>query len=458
MTNTKQKIYKLLSEIFNEPLTEIKEDIGPGDLARWDSLGHIQLISTLEKEFETKFSIDQIMSINNVEDIINVVNELNTDSNQVPTKSTQSKPFSSLRTPNILHFGQNSTQSLRNVKATKIGIIFGANSEKHIETIKKALPNNADITLIKRPNGEPKEEEILKKSQELKEKDIDCLIALGGGSTIDFSKLCWALIENPSLTIEEIIKPFSITKRESAQFIAIPTLFGSGAEASSAATFTKAGQSNKSIALSHTFIPDQVILDSLLASDIPQELIISGIFDALTHAIEGYVSPIQNDLVKKYTFETIKVLVEELDNISNQKPTTLESLDNIAYASYWAGIIQNHCSTGLAHSIGHQLTGLNISHAKGVASFLVPVMKLNSQSSNAYDQLAENCDFDSTVKFIEKIQDLYNKLRPSFDEGTINKIKNNATNIINGAKNDPTFKTNPVLVSDEQIQSLINQI
>ena len=75
MVNTKTKLYKIISELFSVNESEIKNDIEPGEVSGWDSLGQIQLILKIEQEFNLKFSVDEMITVNNVGDILAVINK-----------------------------------------------------------------------------------------------------------------------------------------------------------------------------------------------------------------------------------------------------------------------------------------------------------------------------------------------------------------------------------------------
>lgn len=482
MADIKQIIYDVIATTFNEPISEINDNLGPGDLVQWDSLGQIQLISALENAFETKLSIDQIISINSIRDIntIFINDSISTypetysspDSQYLfdkpilttnePTliQSTSLPPNSeskweSFRVPPVLHIGPGAIDVLKINSGSRVGIITGERTKTLANDVQDRLPNSTKIFIILRPSGEPQEDAIKEGAKTLAENQVDTIIAVGGGSTIDFAKLSWALYEHPNLSIDEIGTYFQIPAlRNEASFIAIPTLFGSGSEASSTAVFTKNKDTKKSILISHEFIPDEVILDPNLSVSSPKILVVSGIFDGLTHAIEGFVSPAKNTIAKSYAAPAIQFLFSALDGIQSYNNITIEILSRAAKGTYWASFVQNHCSVGLAHSLAHQLSGI-LPHSMGTALFLIPVIEANSTSCTSYQELAIQCGYSSLDSFITKLKAYYRafSIAPSADQ--FSAISRQQNDILQTVKQDITFKTNPVFHSNDAIRNII---
>jgi|TARA_Y100000310_G_C20669003_1_gene809212 alcohol dehydrogenase class IV/acyl carrier protein len=452
MDSIKSKVYSILAEQFLVSQDDLSDDIGPGDLPKWDSLGQIQLIVELEKNFSFHFLVDEIMSINSVKDIIQVVNKYQSDSQ---TESSDAIPSvqslqSPLRHPSTTYWGSGSLNFLKNIDKNNVVLLTGKSEyAKVLQTRIRDLLKDRVVEIVERSSREPTEDDIILVAEQFRTHAPDAILAIGGGSTIDLAKLAWALYEHTDLDMDTLGRPFAIPNLgDKAKLIAVPTTF-SGSEASSAATFNRRGSSNKTIALSHEFIPDIVILDPELGEGLGIVDRFAGAFDALTHAIEGWVSVVNNPMVEPYALSAIR-------GITNSLKLGALDLDALCYGAFWAGIVQNHCSVGLTHSIAHQLTGYGISHAKGTAAFLTPVMSYNNKNRNGvYDVLAKNLNFNSSESLIEALSNLYQieNIMPSRE--SLESILSNSTIIAESSMNDITFRTTPVSPSKEDIQSLI---
>jgi alcohol dehydrogenase class IV len=128
----------------------------------------------------------------------------------------------------------------------------------------------------------------------------DWIVAIGGGSVLDGAKLCWARYEHPHFPTEKLDRPFALPPlRSLSRFVAVPTSAGTGSESSSTAVFTESGTGRKIPAVTHDFLPDIAILDPRLTVDLPPEWTAMTAFDALGHALEGYVSALENPLVDR---------------------------------------------------------------------------------------------------------------------------------------------------------------
>jgi alcohol dehydrogenase len=451
----KEKIYNIIATLFNVDQKEISNDIGPGDFDTWDSLGQIQLISQIEKEFNLKLDVYDVMGINNIADIIQVVTKnsarIELQKDEVKPKIERINP--SVHFPNKVFWGKNALANISNIKNKPIAFIVGGgvSNQKIKDKLNDILKDSKEFKIIEKLTGEPTEEGIKKIAKELIAFKPETVVTIGGGSTIDIAKLAMLFYENENnISIKDYLKPFSVPPlKKIKKFVAVPTTFGSGAEASSAAVFNNSENNNKSIILSHEFIPNEVILDYSLGEDLPENILYSCAFDALTHAIEGYVSIINNPLVKPLAIESIKIILEY---ISGQN----KSLENLCYAAYYAGIVQNACSVGLTHSIAHQLSAYKVGHGLANAIFLAPVICFNAAADvNVYKELMQKLAIDSLDNFVMTIDAAVTKNLSSFSKNQIQEVIKNKDDIAELAMKDITFKTNPIKASKEDIVKIL---
>ena len=484
----KEKIYNLIASQFSLDLSELNDSIGPGDLPAWDSLGQMQLIVQFEKEFGINLSVDDVMSMNNIGDICQILEKATSRSSSSHTPQVDSidqQEIASITSPEenrvSLDTGQTLPSSTRPIPTTVSHILpsarlaFGSGSLDHLpkhvgqnvllvlgsteysEVLKQRVVNLLSaktVQVVFKPNGEPTLQGIQNLTAQLTNRGIDTIVAIGGGSTIDIAKLVWLTLETEQ-EIQDFITPFSCPVLNKIKFIAVPTTFGSGSESSSSAVFRKDQENKKCIIVSHSLLPQYVILDASLGETAPLAVLLQSGFDALTHSIEGFVSTIDNPFIDFQAEQSIRILIPALKSLLESKESTKDTLNNLAFGSYLAGIVQNHCSVGLTHSISHALAGYGIPHGASNTIFLHPVMNFNSETTNRYQSLAIKLGYADQVEFLKEIDKLVKLGGISIDGRIKQNVLSNISSIIPSVKADLTFKTNPRSPSDKDIHSII---
>lgn len=461
MEEIKSRVYNLICEQFSVSQNDITDETGPGDLAKWDSIGQLRLILGIEKEFDLQLSIDHVISINNVRDIIEVIKKHiqkeEKPSEEQKEKVAVSSVFHPVRVPSITYCGSGSISVLNSFDFSRVALITGSSSYAMsiIETVRDLLSSNIDFKEFHRPDGEPKEVDIIKLAGKLQDFSPNLIIAIGGGSTIDTAKLSWLLYEKPDFQLASVDDSIhELQLRSKSSFIAAPTTF-SGAEVSSAAVFTKVNETGKTVFVLHDFIPDKVILDPNLGKGASLSIIYSSAFDALTHAIEGYVSIVNHPLLESNAIMAVKNIINALNKFKNDG-VTANILEMLFYSGYYAGILQNHCSVGLTHSFAHQLGGFSISHGTANAMFLVPVVEYNSARTKKYTNLLNEIGFESINEFLDQITKVIEESSIFPNEDVVKSIVTAKPVIIKGAMNDITFRTNPVSLNKSEVEAVFD--
>lgn len=456
----KSKVYKLICDLFHTSESELNDNLGPGDLNTWDSLGQIQLISKLEHEFDIQLNVNDVMSINNIGDIITVLTKhssMNTEQESKSPARQAAIQISALRVSPTTYWGQGALNALSQLKENKIAIITGSESyTKKLKENIESIISTKQVEYFNKPSGEPTQQGIQYLSKSLLSFSPELIVAIGGGSTLDTSKLAWVLYEYPDSNLETFLKKtFTVPNlRKKAKFMAVPTTFGSGSEVSSAATFSTDVSSSKSIIFSHELLSDYIILDPSLGESAPLSVIFGCAFDALTHAIEGYASIINNPIADQYAISAIKLLINSLNEIQSSQLQS-SHLESLCYASYLAGIVQNHCSVGLTHSIAHQLGVFGINHGKANAIFLSAVINYNKSYTSRYSTLCNELGFTDVDSLVKTLQKLFKNADFNFEQKVLENVLKAKDSIAIQAMNDITFKTNPESPSKEVIESLI---
>lgn len=466
MDELKSKIYTIISDEFAVPENEIKDDTGPGQLSGWDSIGQLKLIARLEKEFDIDLSVDEVISMNRVSDIVSIIGKHKKSASAQSSglereKHVQNVGESALLAPKRLFWGLGSIKMLSKAEFSKISkmavVVGGSYSKKAREDLENELA--CSVHFVDKAPGEPTERSIRGVLNNIIKISPDMIVAIGGGSVIDTAKLSWALYENQDKFLDDFSGAFSVPKlRKRSGFIAVPTTFGSGSEASSSAVYSDP-DGNKRIVVSHELIPDVAVLDPLLGKTAPMKVIYSSAFDALTHAIEGFVSLGSNPLAEPYAVYAAKNIIEALDSVAEDGLSDM-SLERLCYSAHYAGIVQNNCSVGLTHSIAHQLGRFGVPHGLANAITLLPVIDFNSKNTKKLEMLSRHCAYGDLKSMTNKIKDVYLKTinKYGLEESLLLKIKDSKRDIARGAMADITIRTNPVKVGVGDIENIIEEL
>ena len=456
MSSIKEKTYSVVSKQFSLSVGEVSDETSPIEVASWDSIGQLRLTLELEKQFNVKLSIDDLMSMNNVGDIVTVLSKHlheGQGENENDSITGASPALHPIRVPRKTYWGRESLSALSEIDFDRVAIIAGSSEYANnvVRRISSIISDDTEMSVFNKPAGEPKESDILDLSHQITKFSPTQILAVGGGSTMDIAKMVWLLYENTGFDLAQLSGSVSeLTLRQKSGFIAIPTLFGSGSEVSSAAAFTRKGTFNKAIVVHDELVPDLVVLDSRLANSVSTDGWFSGAFDALTHCIEGYASIVNNSMLKPIALTMIGNILKTIDN-ALRNGITDDVNEFLCYQAYYAGLIQNHCSVGLVHSFAHQLESFGLPHGVANALFLLPVMEYNSEKIEKYDIMARDTGFESKQAFFEKIKELINKSGVLPGQTKINEIKKSKAKIIAGAMGDITFRTNPVALDESQV-------
>ena len=361
-----------------------------------------------------------------------------------------------LRTPIVLS-GEESIRGLYNYPAGRIAVIHGSSfddKELYLSTFPKK-----EVRFFSRSwKGEPEFEGLSGTISEIEAFKPDVIIAVGGGSVIDGSKICRLLYEFPHYDPKTSRVDGSMLK---TSFIVVPTTVGSGAEVSSAAVFWESSEHRKDMVVIHELQPEVVVYDPRYISGTPNRLLCASALDAMAHILEGYVSNIHNAFVDILAEKGLAILHEELEKLLSDKTVDFGRLQ---YAGYIGGIVQNHCIVGAAHAVAHQLTEQGYSHGEAVALLLPSVIRLNMDDGVAHERytaIAKKACFDginSLITFIVSI-DKYVGI-----DGRCKNLKDYLLKVMDdeafleNVKADRGGKGNPVEITEDYLQNLIRSI
>lgn len=216
----------------------------------------------------------------------------------------------------------------------------------------------------------------------------DVIIALGGGSPMDAAKVMWLMYEHPEVEFEGLAMRFmDIRKRvyelpplgEKAILVAIPTTSGTGSEVTPFAVVTDDRVGIKYPLADYALTPTIAIIDPELVRHMPKRLTAYGGIDALTHALEAYVSVLATEFTDGLALEAIALLMNYLPRAYHNGPNDPEAREKVHYAATIAGLAFANAFLGICHSLAHKLgSTFHVPHGLANALMISHVIRYNA--------------------------------------------------------------------------------
>ena len=214
--------------------------------------------------------------------------------------------------------------------------------------------------------------------------NCDCLIAIGGGSSMDCAKAIGARVAYPKKTVGQM-KGILRVIRKLPTLIAIPTTAGTGSEVTLAAIITDSEKQHKYALMSFPLIPHYAVLDASLTYSLPPHLTSTTGMDALTHAVEAYIGRSTSRETRRLALEATKLVFENVESAYIDGHNH-EARKNMLRAAYKAGIAFSKSYVGYIHAVAHSLGGqYGIPH--GLANAVIMPYVLETYGASAYKKL-----------------------------------------------------------------------
>ena len=211
-----------------------------------------------------------------------------------------------------------------------------------------------------------------------KDNNVDCIVAVGGGSSIDTAKAIAVIMTNPEFSDVVSLDGVAATKNKALPLIALPTTAGTAAEVTINYVITDEVRTKKMVCVDVHDIPVVAIIDPDLMQGMPQNIAASTGMDALTHAMEGYITKAAWLIPDMFHINAMALIYKNLEKAANDKDK--EAVEKIGYAQYIAGMGFSNVGLGIVHSMAHSL-GAYFDTPHGVANaLLLPhVLKFNGK-------------------------------------------------------------------------------
>ena len=308
--------------------------------------------------------------------------------------------------PRDLYHGKGALDALKTLKGKKAIVVTGGGSMKRFGFLDKVEANlkeaGMEVKLFEGVEPDPSVETVMRGAAAMTEFEPDWIVAIGGGSPIDAAKAMWAFYEYPETTFEDLCIPFNFpTLRTKAQFCAIPSTSGTATEVTAFSVITDYHKGIKYPLADFNITPDVAIVDPDLAETMPKKLTAHTGMDAMTHAIEAYVSTLHCDYTDALALHAIKMLSNDLVASYNGD---MEARDRMHNAQCLAGMAFSNALLGIVHSMAHKTgaaySGGHIVHGCANAMYLPKVIKFNAvepAAAKRYEEIAAFLGLEPTV-------------------------------------------------------------
>ncbi len=328
--------------------------------------------------------------------------------------------------PRDLYHGKGSLEELKNLKGKKAFVVVGGGSMKRFGFLDKVIgylkEAGMEVQLFENVEPDPSVETVMKGAKAMSEFGPDWIVAMGGGSPIDAAKAMWAFYEYPDTTFEALCIPFNFpTLRTKAKFCAIPSTSGTATEVTAFSVITDYSKGIKYPLADFNITPDVAIVDPELAEKMPPKLTAHTGMDAMTHAIEAYVSTLHCDYTDPLALHAIKMVHNDL---KKSYDGDMEARDRMHNAQCLAGMAFSNALLGIVHSMAHKTgaaySGGHIVHGCANAMYLPKVIKYNSKNSEAASRYADIAKFiglngNSTEELVDALIAEIRKMNRSID-------------------------------------------
>ncbi len=301
--------------------------------------------------------------------------------------------------PRDLYHGKDALEALKTLPGKKAMVVVGGGSMKRFGFLDKVegylKEAGMEVELFEGVEPDPSVDTVMKGAEAMRKFGPDWIVAIGGGSPIDAAKAMWVFYEYPDTTFESLITPFSFpTLRTKAKFCAIPSTSGTATEVTAFSVITDYTKGIKYPLADFNITPDVAIVDPALAETMPKKLTAHTGMDAMTHAIEAYVSTLNCEYTDPLALHAIEMINEYLipsyngDMAARDKMHDAQCLAGMAFSNALLGIVHS-----MAHKTGAAYSGGHIVHGCANAMYLPKVIKYNSKEPAAAARYAKIAKF-----------------------------------------------------------------
>ena len=329
--------------------------------------------------------------------------------------------------PRDIYHGKGSLEALKTFEGKKAIICVGGGSMKRFGFLDKAIgylqEAGMEVKVFDGIEPDPSVETVMRGAEAMLEFKPDWIVAIGGGSPIDAAKAMWIKYEYPNTTFEDMCKVFGLPKlRTKAHFCAVSSTSGTATEVTAFSIITDYQKGVKFPIADFEITPDVAIVDPELAETMPKKLVAHTGMDALTHAVEAYVSTANCDYTDPLAIHAIEMIQKDLVASYNED---MKARDEMHNAQCLAGMAFSNALLGIVHSMAHKTGaafadyGAHIIHGAANAMYLPKVIAYNAKDETAkkrygviadYMHLGGSNDDEKVKLLIEFVRGMNDKL------------------------------------------------
>ena len=329
--------------------------------------------------------------------------------------------------PRDLYHGKGSLEVLKTLQGKRAMVCVGGGSMKKFGFLDKVVSYlkeaGMEVELFEGIEPDPSVDTVMRGAEAMSKFQPDWIVAMGGGSPIDAAKAMWIKYEYPETTFEDMCKVFGLPKlRTKAHFVAIPSTSGTATEVTAFAVITDYEKGIKYPLADFEITPDIAIVDPDLAETMPKKLVAHTGMDAMTHAVEAYVSTANCDFTDPLALHAIKMIQSDLVASYEGDMEKRASMHN---AQCMAGMAFSNALLGIVHSMAHKTgavfedMGAHIIHGAANAMYLPKVIAYNAKNETAkkrYGVIADEMklgganDDEKVANLIAFLRDMNTKL------------------------------------------------
>ena len=379
--------------------------------------------------------------------------------------------------PRDIYHGKGCLEELKNLKGKKAILVVGGGSMKRQGFLDRAVnylkEAGMEVELFEGVEPDPSVETVMKGAEAMRKFEPDWIVAMGGGSPIDAAKAMWAFYEYPDTTFEDLCIPFNFPElRQKAKFAAIPSTSGTATEVTAFSVITDYEKGIKYPLADFNITPDVAIVDPELAETMPAKLTAHTGMDALTHAMEAYVSTLNSPFTDPLALKAIQMVFDEL---KKSYGGDMASREQMHYAQCLAGMAFSNALLGIVHSMAHKTgaaySGGHIVHGCANAMYLPKVIKFNSKNPEAAERyakiakfigLAGSTDLELTDALIARLREMNEQLDipaciKDYEGGIIDEAEfmEKLPKVAELAVGDACTGSNPRSIDPEQMAKLL---
>lgn len=325
--------------------------------------------------------------------------------------------------------------------------------------------NDIQYMIFDDVSNNPKDYEAMLGAELFLAGDCDGLLAIGGGSPMDCAK-CISIVSTNGGHILDYIGVDKITL-PGPPLVCIPTTSGSSADVSQFAIITDTHQHIKKAIVSKKVVPDLALIDPVPLMTMDAYLTACTGMDALTHAIEAYVSNASSSITDVHALKAIQLIHQNLA-LAVKEDRTIETMQQMLLGSMHAGFAFSNASLGAVHALAHSIGGvLDLSHGECNSILLQKIVSINFNfATKKYRDIAETLgiktlginDADVKAMLINVLSDLREAVGISNTINMALPTKDIMVSMVTGALSDPCMVTNPKELSYEEVEQLYVQL